>query len=66
MATPILNKPYTPSHATDVRSTFELERARLAKEADDHAAEDFGMALGVALIRLSRHLTWTLDAGTTR
>ena len=37
MVKPILRQAYRPSHATDIRQTFELERQRLAT-AHEHAA----------------------------
>ncbi|WP_269633173.1 hypothetical protein [Pelomonas sp. BJYL3] len=64
MRKPILNKPYTPSASTDIRATFQLERQRLAKAAADREAEDFGMALGVALIRTARYLRAVLGQRT--
>lgn len=53
MVKPLLNKPYVPSHATDVRQAFELERHRLATEETDRLNEGFGAALAIALVDAS-------------
>jgi hypothetical protein len=55
MAMPILNKPYTPWHATDVRQTFDLERQRLRVNQFDQVNAAFGASLGLALAELVRH-----------
>lgn len=54
MVKPILNMPYAPSHATDVRQAFELERRRLAATRADRLNAAFGTALGLALAYLAR------------
>ncbi|MDH0866474.1 hypothetical protein [Mitsuaria sp. GD03876] len=54
MVKPVLNKPYTPWHATDVRQAFELERQRIAREASDRLNQSFGAALAVALVDAAR------------
>ena len=53
MVKPLLNKPYAPSHATDVRQAFELERHRLASEEIDRLNEPFGAALAIDLLEAS-------------
>lgn len=53
MVKPLLNKPYAPSHATDVRQAFELERHRLATEETDRLNAAFGAALAIALLEAS-------------
>lgn len=53
MVKPLLNKPYAPSHATDVRQAFELERHRLATEETDRLNGAFGAALAIALLEAS-------------
>lgn len=56
MQKPLLLQAYRPSWQTDIRRSFELERQRLAalaQAAEDRLNQDFGTALGEALIRLA-------------
>lgn len=53
---PILQQAYRPSHATDIRQSFELERQRLGTYERDDLATQFAANLGRVLVGLAKSM----------